>query len=368
MMHKSRGGENMPNESEIKHFRNPVPTTDIIIESKKDGKPGIILITRKNPPFGYALPGGFAEYGLTLENNARKEAMEETNLDLEITGNNFFCIRSDPLRDPRLHTLSVCYSAKSNKTPKEGDDAKTAKVYSIDEVIDIIHNGEMCFDHEYMILDYLKANKLYTPKEIYKVGLVGRFKPFHNGAMAFLESLCQNVEHVVIGLGSSNKELSYRNPFTAQESKEMINLALKDYNNYSFIEVPDFAHLKEEYRDGQKWKNYVTQNFGCLDYFVSGNGQVSELLKEDYTMMHPIKFIPKEKQVNLKAAMVRMEMARNGKWDQLVPDAVSEYIKANKLDTRFRKKFGLETIAELSKQDYWKNESIDEERAHTYAN
>jgi nicotinamide-nucleotide adenylyltransferase len=269
------------------------------------------------------------------------------------------------LRDPRLHTLSICYAARSDQVPKGGDDAKTASVYTIDEVVDIIHKGEMSFEHEYMLLDYLKRYDLYLPKEIYKVGVVGRFKPFHNGGMAFLESLCQNVEHVVIGLGSSNRELNSRNPFTVEESRAMIECALSDYDNYSFINVPDFAHLKKEYRDGQKWREYVRDNFGCLDYFVTGNDYVAGLLKEDYEIMHPTKFIPSDRQIYLKGSIVRMEIARNENWERLVPEKVADFMKANGLDKRFRKDYGLEVISGLS-SDFWKRESAEQERCHTY--
>ena len=101
------------NTTHIERRINPYPTTDIIIEYERAGKEGIILIMRKNPPIGLALPGGFAEYGISLEENARKEGKEETNLEVILENEEQpFCVHSDPQRDPRGHMISVTYIAK----------------------------------------------------------------------------------------------------------------------------------------------------------------------------------------------------------------------------------------------------------------
>ena len=87
-------------------YLNPIPTTDIIIRVAR----GIVLIKRKNPPYGWAIPGGFIDYGETAEAAAIREAMEETSLvvkDLELVG-----VYSDPDRDPRHHTLSVVFTRR----------------------------------------------------------------------------------------------------------------------------------------------------------------------------------------------------------------------------------------------------------------
>ena len=76
----------MPTQDEAKHFRNPIPTTDIVIEYGNRDKKGIVLITRRNPPYGIALPGGLAEWGISLEDNAMKEAREETGLEVILDG------------------------------------------------------------------------------------------------------------------------------------------------------------------------------------------------------------------------------------------------------------------------------------------
>jgi nicotinamide-nucleotide adenylyltransferase len=193
-----------------------------------------------------------------------------------------------------------------------------------------------------------------------KIGVIGRFKPLHNGGELMLEAICNNAEQVIIGIGSCNK-YNARNPFTAEESEEMIHLVLaQKYSNYTIIKIPDYGHLPQ-YRDGKKWKETVVEKFGALDYFVSGNDYVSNLLKDRYDIMHPCELIPKEKQIMLKATEVRVEMARGGNWQDLVPDAVSEYITRNGLDKRFRKEFGLETLAKLG-EHYWLPEDILQER------
>lgn len=137
---------------DLENFRNPFPTTDVIIEYGE----GIVLITRKNPPYGMALPGGFAEWGLSLDENARKEAMEETGLEVIIEDpERPFCVHSDPKRDPRGHMISVVYVAKGYGDLKAGDDAKTASVCSIDEVRRLVREKGFAFDHGRILEKYL---------------------------------------------------------------------------------------------------------------------------------------------------------------------------------------------------------------------
>ena len=146
----------MPTESEIKHYRNPVPTTDIFIEYDNGRKKGIVLIKRKNPPRGYALPGGFAEYGITLEDNARKEAKEETNLEVELENPGKPLVFSSPDRDPRGHMISNTYFAKGKGELKAGDDAKDADIYTIKEILHMLGMNQFAFDHEEIIVECLK--------------------------------------------------------------------------------------------------------------------------------------------------------------------------------------------------------------------
>ena len=100
--------------------RNPVPTVDVLIHSAKQG---IVLVERRNAPLGWALPGGFVDYGESCEAAAVREAKEETGLDVQLTG--LLGVYSDPARDPRGHTISVVYTAQAQDLSQlcAGDDA-----------------------------------------------------------------------------------------------------------------------------------------------------------------------------------------------------------------------------------------------------
>ncbi|HJX05478.1 MAG TPA: NUDIX hydrolase [Candidatus Nanoarchaeia archaeon] len=142
--------------------RCPYIATDIIIEYNDGKKHGLVLITRKNPPYGLALPGGFAEYGLSLEENAVKEVKEETGLDAIILNpEQPLCVHSSPGRDPRAHVISSTYIAKGSGSLKGGDDAKSAELYSIDEVINLIEKNKLVFDHAKALKKYLIFKGLY---------------------------------------------------------------------------------------------------------------------------------------------------------------------------------------------------------------
>jgi ADP-ribose pyrophosphatase YjhB (NUDIX family) len=131
---------------EIEIYRNPIPTVDIIIEI--DSK-GIVLIKRKNPPFGWAIPGGFVDYGETLEGAALREAKEETDLDVELIRQ--FHAYSDPDRDPRHHTISTVYIAKATGKPQARDDAIEIGIFNASNLPD-----EIAFDHHSILDDYFK--------------------------------------------------------------------------------------------------------------------------------------------------------------------------------------------------------------------
>jgi 8-oxo-dGTP diphosphatase len=128
----------------VRDYRNPVPTVDIIIETPD----GIVLIERKNTPLGWALPGGFVDYGESLEDAAIREAWEETSLrvsDLRLLG----CY-SDPRRDPRQHTISTVFIATADGTPRAGDDAAGLAVFAAENLPE-----NLCFDHRKILDDYL---------------------------------------------------------------------------------------------------------------------------------------------------------------------------------------------------------------------
>ena len=130
----------------VKVHRNPFPTVDIIIELAD----GIILIERRNEPFGWALPGGFVDYGESLEEAAIREAREETGI--LITGLKLLGCYSAPGRDARLHTISAVYVAQGNGEPMAGDDAAHLQVFTPDNLPE-----PLCFDHRQILDDYLHA-------------------------------------------------------------------------------------------------------------------------------------------------------------------------------------------------------------------
>lgn len=137
-----------------KRPETPCLSTDIIIEHNDGEKEGIVLIERKFPPYGLALPGGHAEIGLTLEENAVKEGKEETSLDVVI--GHLLCVQSDPKRDPRVHMVTVVYVGKGKGMLNAGDDAAAAQLYSIEEVRALRGRGKFAFDHEEIINWYLR--------------------------------------------------------------------------------------------------------------------------------------------------------------------------------------------------------------------
>jgi len=129
--------------------QGPFTTVDAIIEVND----GIVLIKRSNPPFGWALPGGFVDYGESLEEAVVREAKEETGVDLEDIKQ--FHTYSKPGRDPRFHTISTVYIGKGVGKPKSGSDAANLKVVKISE----LNNYTFAFDHKEIIEDYLKQKK-----------------------------------------------------------------------------------------------------------------------------------------------------------------------------------------------------------------
>jgi len=131
----------------------PFTTVDAIIELKE----GIVIIKRSNPPFGHALPGGFVDYGESLEEAVTREAKEETGLDLlELKQ---FHTYSQADRDPRFHTIGTVFTAKAGGKPKAGDDAAGVKVVKLNEIEQL----DFAFDHKRIIQDYLKFREGKNP-------------------------------------------------------------------------------------------------------------------------------------------------------------------------------------------------------------
>jgi len=127
--------------------KGPFSTVDAIIEINQ----GIILIERSNPPFGWALPGGFVDYGESLETAVVREAKEETGLD--IIDVKQFHTYSDPNRDPRFHTIGTVFTVKAEGNPKAGDDAQGLRIVKFNEIKDL----KLAFDHKKILEDYLKT-------------------------------------------------------------------------------------------------------------------------------------------------------------------------------------------------------------------
>ena len=132
----------------------PEVCADIIIEMRTpEGKPGVVLISRKNPPYGWAIPGGFVDVGETVEKAAVREAFEETCLcirNLRLMG-----VYSDPRRDPRGHTVSAVYTATASGKPRGADDAREARVFPIDHL-----PRPLAFDHGRILAEWKRARKL----------------------------------------------------------------------------------------------------------------------------------------------------------------------------------------------------------------
>ena len=130
----------------------PVPetpklTVDIIIELSDRPERPILLIERKNPPYGWALPGGFVDLGESLEQAAVREAAEE--ISLSVTLQTLLGCYSSPDRDPRLHTASAVYVAEATGTPRAADDAANVQVFAIDAL-----PTPLAFDHATILADY----------------------------------------------------------------------------------------------------------------------------------------------------------------------------------------------------------------------
>jgi len=133
----------------------PLLTVDIIIEmADRPGRP-IVLIERKYPPHGWAVPGGFVDVGETLEAAAIREAKEETSLDVRLASllGNY----SDPARDARGHTVSAVYVAEASGQPLAADDARHLDVF------DPTDAPLLVFDHAQIIADYLAFRQTGRP-------------------------------------------------------------------------------------------------------------------------------------------------------------------------------------------------------------
>ncbi|NJK33954.1 MAG: NUDIX hydrolase [Oscillatoriales cyanobacterium SM2_2_1] len=128
-------------------YRNPAPTVDIIIALRDRPQQPIVLIERRTPPHGWAIPGGFIDYGESIEVAAKREAKEETCLDVQLIRQ--LHTYSDPRRDARQHTISIVLIAESTGTPIAADDAQNVGIFDLDHL-----PQPLCFDHDRILSDY----------------------------------------------------------------------------------------------------------------------------------------------------------------------------------------------------------------------
>jgi len=170
-----------------------------------------------------------------------------------------------------------------------------------------------------------------------RVGMVARWRPPHLGHAAVLRALCEQAGQAFIGVGSSNR-YNARNPFTLDETTDMLRLLLDDDDHCRLIPVPDLD-------DGLRWRKMVLDLFGRLDLFVTNNPYVTHLLGDDYRILRPVDLLPLNERIAVDGTRVRAEMARGDGWQALVPEKIAAYISSRGLDARFRQEFGLETLA-----------------------
>ena len=137
-------------------YRNPFPTVDIIIEVGG----GIVLIERKNPPHGWAIPGGFLDWGESVEACAVREAHEETGLLVKLR--ELLYVYSDPARDPRHHTVTTVFIASASGVPVAADDAARAGIFTAETLPE-----PLAFDHGQILDDYFRYRNGTPPREIF---------------------------------------------------------------------------------------------------------------------------------------------------------------------------------------------------------
>jgi nicotinamide-nucleotide adenylyltransferase len=170
--------------------------------------------------------------------------------------------------------------------------------------------------------------------------MVARWKPVHLGHAAVLEALVEQADEVVIGIGSSNR-YDVRNPFTLEETEAMIRRVLGDRGGYSVIPVPDLGH-------GPRWREMVAGLLGPLDLFVTANAYVRDLMEDVYPVVHPVRLVAPERRIALDGTAVRKAMAQGETWREMVPAEVAALLTERGLAERFRREFGLATLALLA--------------------
>ena len=137
--------------------KTPLLTVDVVIELPNDAN-RVILIERRNAPYGWALPGGFVDVGETVETAAVREAQEETGLDVVLKA--LLGVYSSPDRDPRGHSVSVTFVGEARGVPRCGDDARDARAF------DPEHLPALAFDHAEILRDFLCWRRTGRPRDL----------------------------------------------------------------------------------------------------------------------------------------------------------------------------------------------------------
>ena len=213
------------------HYENPFPTVDVIIE--RGG--GVVLVKRKNPPYGWALPGGFVDYGESLEDAAVREVKEETNLEIEDLRQ--FHTYSNPARDPRCHTISTVFVGRGKGRMKPSDDAKEVRVFREEEI-----PSDLAFDHRKILEDYFNEKEAFASSSELKIALYpGSFDPVTNGHLDILKRSLSLFDKIVVAV-SDNPLKNFL--FSTEERVQMIKEAIDDLES---VEVESFRGLLVNY-------------------------------------------------------------------------------------------------------------------------
>jgi nicotinamide-nucleotide adenylyltransferase len=193
-----------------------------------------------------------------------------------------------------------------------------------------------------VLLAYLRRQGCFwvaSPQRPGIVGVIGRFRPLHSGHDLLLRTLCGMAGRLRIGIGSANR-YGRRNPFTAEETREMIDAVLAGCD-FEVVPLADFGH-RPEYADGSRWRQQVAEAFAGCEWIVSGNHYVASLLAPCFRVLHPIEVLPAGvagETLALSSSQVRRAMAAGGEWRHLVPAAVARYLEGNGLVARLRREF-----------------------------
>ena len=165
--------------------------------------------------------------------------------------------------------------------------------------------------------------------------MIARWRPVHLGHAAVLEALLDRADHLIIGIGSANR-VDLRNPWSAAEVEQMLRRVVGD--RAEIVPVDDLG-------DGPRWAEMVVGMFAPLDLFVTANPWVWSLLQDTWTLCHPVHLVPVARRLPLDGTAVRREMARGGDWARLVPPAVADWLETSGSVARFRRQYGLQTLA-----------------------